>query len=598
MNLTDLGASQVFRLPKIGVRPTVDGRRGGIRESLEEFTMSLANSVVQLLTSELKHANGEPVECVIPDTCIGGVAEAAAAEEKFQQENVGLTITVTPSWCYPTETMDMNPTRPKAIWGFNGTEYPGAVYLAAVQAAHNQKGLPIFTIYGQNVQDMGDTSIPGDVTEKLLQFARAGLVVATMAGKSYLSIGTVAMGIAGCIVDDKFFQNYLAMRNEYVDMTELIRRMDLGIYDKGEFSAAMTWIQQQCPEGRDVNVTEMQRTREQKDQDWENVAKMTLIVRDLMIGNSHLNELGFDEEALGHHAIAAGFQGQRQWTDYLPNGDFMESMLTTSFDWNGPREPFVFATEGDSLNAVTMLFGHLLTQRAQIFADVRTYWSKEAVARVTGKQLMGPAANGFIHLSNSGAAALDGTGKQYVDGKPSMKPYWEITENDMQNCLKATNWCPAVAGFFRGGGFSSRYVSEGGMPVTMARLNLIDGLGPVLQLAEGYTVELPPEVANVLEERTNPSWPSTWFVPNLNGEGAFKNVYSVMRNWGANHCALSYGHIGADLITLAAMLRIPVNMHNVSEERIFRPSMWGAFGTMDGTSADYRACSALGPLYH
>lgn len=600
MNSAGLVASSTLKtsdLPKIGIRPTVDGRMGGIRESVEEFTMSLAKSVAQFLSSELRHPSGEPIECVIPERCIGGVTEAVMAEEKFRQEHVGLTITVTPSWCYPLETMDMHPTRPQAIWGFNGTEYPGAVYLAALQAAHNQKGIPIFTIYGKDVQDMDDTYIPKDVAEKLLQFVRAGLVVAYVSGKSYLSIGTVAMGIAGCIVDDKFFQKFLGMRNEYADMTEMVRRIEQGIYDHDEFTRAMDWVKANCPEGRDVNTPESQRTRQSKDQDWETVVRMTLIARDLMTGNNRLKEMGFGEEALGHNAIAAGFQGQRQWTDHFPNGDFMEAILNTSFDWNGTREPFVFATEADSLNAVTMLFGHLLTSRAQIFADVRTYWSPEAVERVTNKRLTGLAAKGVIHLSNSGAAALDGTGKQQIDGEPTMKPYWEITNRDVENCLAATEWCPAVTGFFRGGGFSSKYRSHGGMPVTMARLNLVDGLGPVLQLAEGFTVELSADIADVLEERTNPSWPSTWFAPRLTGEGAFKDVYSVMNNWGSNHCALSYGHIGDELITLAAMLRIPVNMHNVSEDRVFRPSMWKTFGTEGLMSADYRACQALGPLY-
>lgn len=584
-------------LPKIGIRPAIDGRRNGVRESLEDMTMNLAKSVANLLTENLRHYNGETVECVIADTCIGGVAEAAQATEKFAREGVGVSITVTPCWCYGSETMDMNPDIPKAVWGFNGTERPGAVYLAAVLAAHNQKGVPAFGIYGKDVQELSDTSIPEDVQAKLLQFAKSGLVVATLNGKSYLSMGSVSMGIAGSTVQPDFFQDYLGMRNEYIDMSEFVRRMDREIYDTDEYERALNWVKEYCPEGPDNNHEDMQRSREQKDKDWEVSVKMTLIARDLMVGNPKLEELGYGEEALGHNAIAAGFQGQRQWTDHFPNGDFMETILNSSFDWNGTRPPYIMATENDSLNGVTMLFGHLLTNTAQVFADVRTYWSPEAIERVTGYKPEGKAENGFIHMINSGSAALDGTGQQSKDGKPVMKPFWEITDEEVQKCLAATSWRPASTGYFRGGGYSSDFLTKGEMPVTAARLNHVKGLGPVLQIAEGYTVELPDEVHDTLDNRTDPTWPTTWFVPNLTGEGAFKDVYSVMNNWGANHCVISYGHIGSDLITLASMLRIPVNMHNVKEEKIFRPSAWGMFGTKDPEAADYRACQNFGPLY-
>lgn len=585
------------KLPKIGIRPAIDGRRNGVRESLEDVTMNMAKSVAQLLTENLRHYNGEPVECVIADTCIGGVAEAAQTAAKFADEGVGVSITVTPCWCYGSETMDMTPDIPKAVWGFNGTERPGAVYLAAVLAGHNQKGLPAFGIYGKDVQDLDDSTIPEDVQGKLLQFTKAGLVVATLKGKSYLSMGSVSMGIAGSTVNPDFFQEYLGMRNEYIDMSEFVRRMDEEIYDKDEYVRALNWVKENCPEGPDNNPEDMQRTRGQKDKDWEVSVKMALIARDLMVGNPELNKIGYGEEALGHNAIAAGFQGQRQWTDHFPNGDFMETILNSSFDWNGIRPPYIMATENDSLNGVSMLFGHLLTNTAQVFADVRTYWSPDAVERVTGYKPEGLAANGFIHLINSGSAALDGTGEQIRDGKPVIKPFWEITEEEAQKCLAATSWRPAATGYFRGGGFSSDFLTKGNMPVTALRLNLVKGLGPVLQIAEGYTVELPEEVHDILDKRTDPTWPTTWFVPNITGEGAFKDVYTVMNNWGANHCVMSYGHIGSDLITLASMLRIPVNMHNVSEKKIFRPSAWGMFGTKDPEAADYRACQNFGPLY-
>lgn len=587
----------VGAMPKIGIRPTIDGRRKGVREALEEQTMAMARAVADLLTSNLRHSNGLPVECVIADTCIGGLAESAQAAEKFAREGVGVSITVTPCWCYGSETMDMDPYIPKAIWGFNGTERPGAVYLAAVLAAHNQKGLPAFSIYGRDVQDAGDTTIPDDVKEKLLRFAKAGLAVATMRGKSYLSMGNVSMGIAGSIVDHAFFESYLGMKVMTVDMTEFVRRMDEEIYDKEEFARAMQWVKKYCKEGREYNPPDKQRSRAQKDKDWETVVKMAMIARDLMVGNPQLAEMGYGEEALGHNAIVAGFQGQRQWTDHFPNGDFLEAILNSSFDWNGIREPYIVATENDCLNGVSMLIGHLLTDRAQIFADVRTYWSPAAVKRVTGRELTGIAAGGVIHLINSGAATLDATGEQTVNGQPAMKPFWEITPEEAERCLAATTWYPAITEYFRGGGFSSSFLTKGGMPVTMFRINLVKGLGPVLQLAEGYTVDLPEEVHHILNERTNPTWPTHWFVPILTGSGPFRDVYSVMANWGANHGTISYGHIGAELITLASMLRIPVCMHNVPEERIFRPSAWSAFGAMDPQGADFRACANFGPLY-
>ncbi len=586
------------KYPKIGIRPTIDGRQGGVRESLEEKTMNLASAVAALISSNLKNGDGSPVECVIADTTIGRVGESAACAEKFEREGVGSTITVTSCWCYGAETMDMNPYYPKAVWGFNGTERPGAVYLAAVLAAHVQKGLPAFGIYGRDVQDAGDNSIPEDVAVKILRFARSAQAVATMRGKSYLSIGSVSMGIAGSIVNPDFFQEYLGMRNEVVDMTEIHRRISLGIYDHKEYEKAMAWTEKYCKvnEGVDYNLAENQKTRTEKEADWEFVVKMTLVMRDLMQGNPELQKNGFKEEAIGHNAILAGFQGQRQWTDFLPNGDFSEALLNSSFDWNGIREAFVLATENDACNGVAMLFGHLLTNTSQLFSDVRTYWSPEAVKRVTGRELTGMAQHGIIHLINSGSTTLDGTGQQSRDGEPALKPFWEITENEVEACLGATTWYPADRNYFRGGGFSSNFLSKGGMPVTMSRLNLVKGLGPVLQIAEGWTVEIEPEIHDVLNRRTDKTWPTTWFTPRLTGSAPFKNVYSVMNCWGANHGAISYGHIGKDLITLAAMLRIPVCMHNVEEDEIFRPSAWNAFG-MDKEGADYRACENFGPIY-
>ena len=586
----------IGKLPKIGIRPTIDGRLKGVRESLEKQTREMAESAARVLSENLRHPNGEQVECVIAERNIGGVAEAAACAEQFKNEGVGVSLTVTPCWCYGTETMDMDPTIPKAVWGFNGTERPGAVYLAAVLAGYNQKGIPAFGVYGRDIQDSGDKSVPADVKEDLLRFARASLAAASMKGSSYLSIGSVSMGIAGSIVREEFFQDYLGMRNEYVDMSEITRRIEEEIYDREEYERALAWVKENCREGEDPNPKDRQHSRERKDREWEFIVKMALIGRDLMVGNPILEKIGYGEEALGHNALAGGFQGQRQWTDHFPNGDFMETMLNSSFDWNGIRQPFVFATENDSLNGVSMLLGHLLTGTAQIFSDVRTYWSPEAVKRVTGKILTGRAEGGLIHLINSGSTCLDGTGEQTVDGKPGIKPFWEVTEEDVSNCLKAARFCPADLGYFRGGGFSVDFLTRGEMPVTMSRINIVKGLGPVLQIAEGYTVTIDDEVHETLDSRTNPTWPTTWFAPNCTGKGPFRDVYSVMANWGANHGAISCGHIGADLISLASILRIPVCMHNVAEEKIFRPAAWKGFG-MDPEGADYRACANFGPLY-
>jgi L-fucose isomerase len=580
--------------PKVGIRPVIDGRMRGVRESLEDQTMNMAKNAAKLLTENLKYPNGKPVEIVIADTCIGGVAEAAMCAEKFSKHGVGVSLTVTPCWCYGSETIDMNSNIPKAIWGFNGTERPGAVYLAAALAGHTMKGLPAFGIYGHDVQDAGDQNIPDDVSEKILRFVRAGLAVSFMKGKSYLSMGSVSMGIAGSIVREDFFQEYLGMRNEYIDMSEFNRRLNEEIFDKEEFIKALLWTKKNCQEGKDLNP--VKKTRNQLDKEWETVVKMALIARDLMVGNPKLKKLGFGEEAMGHNAILSGFQGQRQWTDHMPNGDFLEAILCSSFDWNGIRPPYLVATENDAMNGVPMLFGYLLTNTAQMFSDIRTYWSPEAIKRVTKIKPEGLAANGVIHLINSGASALDFSGRQTANKKSIIKPFWEITGKDAAACLEATQWPPANTGYFRGGGFSSQFNTKGVMPVTISRVNLVKGLGPVLQLAEGWTVELPEKVNKILTNRTDPTWPTTWFAPRLTGKGPFSDVYSVMSNWGANHSASSYGHIGADLITLASILRIPVCMHNVEEEKVFRPSSWNAFG-MDKEGSDYRACQTYGAMY-
>ena len=584
-------------LPKVGIRPTIDGRLGGVRESLETQTMAMARATAKLISARLRYPTGAPVDCVIADTCIGGVAEAADCAEKFRRENVGVSLTVTPCWCYGSETMDADPLTPKAVWGFNGTERPGAVYLAAVLAGHTQKGLPAFGIYGQDVQDGGDKTIPEDVEEKILRFVRAGLATATMRGRAYLAMGGVSMGIAGSIVSPEFFERWLGMRVESVDMTEFIRRMERGIYDPAEFTKALRWVKANCPEGKDWNSAKTKRPRKRLNEEWETSVKMALIARDLMVGNPKLARMGFGEEAQGHHAIASGFQGQRQWTDHMPNGDFLEAILSTSFDWNGRRAPYIVATENDALNGASMLFGHLLTNTAQVYADLRTYWSADAITRVSGEAPIGPAAQGILHLINSGPAALDGCGEQTLNGTPAMKPFWDVTPAEVKACLAATTWHPSITEYFPGGGWSTRYVTRGGMPATMFRLNLVHGLGPVLQIAEGETVALPAKTQRVLEERTNPTWPTTWFVPRLTGRGPFTDVYSVMSNWGANHCVMSSGHIGADLISLASLLRIPVYMHNVEAAQIFRPSAWAAFGTDDLMGADFRACANFGPIY-
>lgn len=589
----------LMNYPKIGIRPIIDARRNDSYETLEKQTMRMARAAAKLITENLRYPDGSPVKVVIADTSIGGVAESALCQKKFNKEGVGITLSVAPCWGYGIETMDQDPLTIKGVWGFNGSERPGAVYLAAVLSAHNQKGLPAFGIYGQHVQDKDDDTIPVDVQEKLLRFARASIAVKCMQGNSYLQIGSVCMGIAGSIFNQDLLQEYFGMRSESVDQTEILRRIELGIYDTEEYGRAILWTKQYCPLGQDYNKPENRYSAAELDEQWKFSLKCMMIIRDLMIGNPRLAEMGFVEESLGHNAIACGVQGQRQWTDFKPNFDFAEAMLCSQFDWNGLREAFIVATENDILNGLTMLFEHLLTNRPIIFADVRTYWSPDAVKRVTGKELTGIANNGIIHLINSGAASLDGTGAIFENGKPVIKPFYEMSEADMTACLAATDWCPAKRNSFPGGGFSSHYKNgaSGGMPVTMARLNFVKNLGPVLQLAEGYTCQLDKSIHKVLDERTNPRWPTIWFVPRRTGNGVFRSVYSVMSNWGSNHAALCYGHIGADLLTFASMLRIPVSMHNIKPEDIFRPSMWACFGTAQTESADFRACTKLGPLY-
>jgi L-fucose/D-arabinose isomerase len=586
-------------LPRVGIRPTIDGRLGGVRESLEEQTQNLTQRVADLITGNLRYPNGQSVECVIAEPCIGGVNEAAACEDLFRKRNVGVSLTVTPCWCYGSETMDMDPLRPKAVFGFNGTERPGAVYLAAVLAGHTQKGIPAFGIYGRDVQDAGDSFMPADVQSKILDFTRCGLAAALMRGKAYLSMGGTSMGIAGSMVDYAFWEKWLGMRVEDIDMSEFIGRMNKGQFDQAEFETAMEWVKKNCPEGKDYNGSASQRSREQIDREWSDSVKMTLIARDLMVGNPKLTEMGLKEQGQGHQAIASGFQGQRQWTDHFPNGDFLEAILNTSFDWNGKRAPYIVATENDALNGATMLFGHLLTNTAQIFADLRTYWSPDAVASACdGYKLQGTASEGLLHLINSGPATLDGTGQQTgADGSPTMKPFWEITDDEVEKCLQSTTWHPSMTEYFPGGGLSTRFRTRGGMKSTMTRINLISGLGPALQIAEGHTVELPDNVHDVLDQRTNPTWPTTWFAPTLTGNGAFRSTYDVMNHWGANHCVLTAGHVGHLFITLASILRIPVYMHNVAADRVFRPSAWNGFGTENPESADFRACKNFGPLY-
>lgn len=593
-----------MQYPKIGIRPAIDGRWGGIREGLEAQTMGMAKAAAELIRTTLRYPDGQPVQCVISNTTIGGGAEAAACAGQFAAENVVATLTVTPCWCYGSETFDMDPGTIKAVWGFNGTERPGAVYLAAVMAAYAQKGLPAFSIYGHDVQDLNDPTVPADVAEKILKFARGAVAVGWMKNKSYVNLGGVAMGIAGSYCDAGMFQKYFGIRAEWVDMTEILRRITLEIYDKGEYEKALGWIKQNCKEGFDLNsgkalpeiITKSKVVP--ADKDWEFIAKMTIIVRDILYGNPKLDELGWHEEALGKNAVAGGFQGQRQWTDWLPNADFTEAIMASTFDWNGPKAPTPFATENDTLNGVAMMLGTLVSGTAPCFHDVRTYWSPEACKRVTGHTPQGVAKDGFIHLINSGATALDGSGASKNDkGEGCMKPFWDMTDEDISACLSATDWCRANYEYFRGGGFSSHFRCKAEMPVTMLRVNIVEGIGPVLQLAEGWTADLPDEIHHVIDKRTDPSWPTTWFVPRLTGKGAFTDVYKVMASWGANHGVTVYGHVGSELITLASMLRIPVAMHNVDAEKVFRPHAWAAFGTEGPESADYRACRQYGPLY-
>jgi L-fucose isomerase len=586
---------------RIGIRPVIDGRWGGVREGLEKQTMDLARAAKKLIEENVFYQDGSPCEVVISPTTIGGGKEAYDCQQFFIRENVTATLSVTPCWCYGSETMDLNPITTKAIWGFNGTERPGAVYLAAAMAAHAQRGLPAFAIYGEDVQDIGSDGITPDVAEKILRFARCALVVGQIKDRAYVSIGSVSMGIGGSFLDASMMQKYFGIRAEWVDMTEILRRIDLEIYDKAEYEKELKWIKENCREGKDLNGGpwgQRDFTREELDAQWEFVAKMTLIIKDIMLGNKKLSEIDRHEEALGRNAIFGGFQGQRMWTDFKPNGDFTEAILNSTFDWNGKKSPLILATESDNCNGLAMIFENLLTGRASVFADVRTYWSPDAVERCTGWKPEGLAKDGFIHLINSGAAALDGTGAvKDENGNSVMKKWWEVEDTDIKAMLEKTKFSPANRGYFRGGGFSSSYSTEGEMPVTLVRVNMVEGIGYTMQIAEGYTVDVPEKVNRTILDRTDPTWPSTYFVPRLEEEGPFSSVYNVMANWGANHGAFVYGHIGKDLITLASMFRIPVTLHNIADKDIYRPHAWAAFGTRDLEGADYRACANYKELY-
>jgi L-fucose isomerase len=587
--------------PVIGIRPIIDAREGmlNVRASLEELTMRMAHQAKELLEENVRYSDGEKVKVVIADTTIGRVAESAACAAKFKKEGVDITLSVSPCWCYGSETMDTDPMTIKGVWGLNATERPGAVYLACVLADYARKGLPAFGIYGDTVQDFEDKTIPSDVKEKIVRFGTAAVAAATMRGKSYLQVGAQCMGISGSMIDPDFFEEYLGMRVESVDEVEVLRRIDKGIYDRDEFEKAKKWVSTYCPTGFDKNPKEAQKGKEEIEKDWDFTIKCALILKDLMNGNPKLKEMGWSEESLGHNAIAAGFQGQRQWTDAYPDTDFPETILNTGFDWNGAREPYSFATENDTLNCATMMLLKLLTGRAQMFADVRTCWTDRSMKEQYKYELTGHAgeAKGFIHLINSGACCLEACGEM-KDGKGNaeIKRFWESSEKDREACLKATTWNTSDLGYFRGGGFSSRFMTRSEMPMTMARINIVKGVGPVLQLVEGWSVDLPEKIADAIWKRTDYTWPCTWFTPRVTGKVPFTSAYDVMNNWGANHGAISYGHVGADLITLCSMLRIPVCMHNVPDDKIFRPACWNAYG-MDREGQDYRACKAYGPLY-
>ncbi len=584
----------VYTYPKIGIRPTIDGRENGVRESLEVQTMTMANTLKSHIENNYCYPDGTPVQVVVAESTIGRYKEATDCEELFEKNNVCASITVTPCWCYGMEVIDLHPTRIKAVWGFNGTERPGAVFLNAVLSAHNQLGLPAFGIYGSEVMDNDRTDIPDDVIPKIDKFIKGALAVGQLKNKSYLQIGGVSMGIAGSLVDFSLFQKYFNMNVVQVDMIEIMRRIDEGIFNPNEFETARAWVSENCTEIPDINKEHLKLTDLEIEEGLDFVTKMTLIIKDMMHGNEWLRNNGYNEEGLGNNSIAGGFQGQRQWTDYLPNGDFSETILNSSFDWNGPKSPTILSTENDALNGITMLFGHLLTNTAQVFCDVRTYWSPEAIKNLGNFTIDENLEDGMLHLINSGSAALDGTGKMRDEnGNPVIKPFYDVTDEDMKNCLQATKWPVANREYFRGGGFSTNYLSEGEIPFTMTRVNLVNG-EPSIQIIEGKSIEISNDLYNAINDRTDPTWPSTFFIPN---ENTPLSTYEVMNNWGANHCVLTYGHVGDLFITLASMLRIPVSLHNIEEDRIYRPTMWTHYGTLDKTGSDFRTCEKLGPLY-
>lgn len=579
-----------FSRAKIGIRMLVDNRPA-LRAQQQQALFKLAEQVRLLLEGQVRYGDGVPAQCVIAPQPVGCVRDAAAVSELFRAERVGAVINIARAWAYPAEVMEYDTQLPQAVWGFSGSNYPGTVFMGAAVATAAQRGCPLFKIYGRDIQAGQDLRVPEDVADKLVRFAQCALALATLRGKTYLAVGSMCMGIGASAVDHAFFQCYLGMRTQMVDTAEILRRMEQKIYDPQEYARARRWAKENCREMQDPNPCALQQPAPQKQVAWDDSVKLALILRDLMQGNPALARQGHPEEAQGCLALAASFQGQRHWTDWQVSSDFAEAVLNSSFDWDGPRRPVTVATENDALQAAAMLMGTLLTGTAQIFCDMRAYWSPQAVQAHFGT-VPPTAEKGFLYLTNSGPAPLDGT---LAAG--ATKPFWAMTAEDMEGCIQHTQWGADKRAVFAGGGFSTSYQAAGGVPMTMVGLSLVKGLGPVLQIIEGETIALQPDLADALTQCTDPTWMRLFFVPRLTQAGVCSSVYNIVESWASNHCTLCGGHRAKAFTTLASMLRIPVCLHNLPPRQLFRPAVWGLYGEPGSTEADFRACQNYGPLY-
>ena len=593
----------VGHIPTIAITPVADGRPGAYEDN-QANTWGMVEKVHNLLSGRITLSDGTPVRFVVAPEIVYGARTGALAQEYYIRQGVSANIWVSRSWAYSDELMSAcqgfgSSEWQQAAYGLNQTDRPGAVWLKAFTAAMDEKNRPIFAIYNPDLEDESGDLSPY-VAERLMRFARCAATVAEMRGKNYLSIGSVSMGIIGSDMRRNTFLHYLGMGTASVDMVAVKGRMDQGFYDHDELELAFNFMKRRFK----FNFGEGQRPLT-PDGLLRDCIKMTMIVRDLMHGNPVLAKAsvgarqGFCadvERAQGYNAIAAGTQGQRQWTDLYPNFDMTESLLTSSFDWNGYRAPMIVATENDSKNAIGMLIANLLSGAPQLFADIRTNWTPESIKSATGVDVSKIAPLGLIDKRNSGAGALDyaldifstvkdGSQKTIQEVVQAIRAGKRIQQDLIKRAIEATTYEAAVLEYFAGDGLSSSFQTPGGVPLTAYRYNMVDNM-LTCSVVEGETVALPEDVISHISNVTNATWPESYWAPRD------MSSFEYMSRIGPNHDGNSFGLIGADMITINAMLRIPVDMHNVDKADIFRPTMWDRFG-----GDDFRACETLGPLY-